>query len=78
MKIIRFEHEGKENYGYLKEDLVTFVIGDIFSTPTETEKTIPLAEVNVLPPVTPSKIVALDLTTSSMSKRSTLRSLRNH
>jgi len=61
MKIIRFEHKDKQEYGYLNDEIINVVTGDIFSGATETGETVPLGEVKVLPPVSPSKIVALGL-----------------
>ena len=62
MKIIRFEYQGKASYGHLKGDLITIVEGDIFTGTEETQETVPLTEVKILPPVaTPSKIIGLGL-----------------
>lgn len=61
MKIIRFEYKGRQEYGYLEGDSISIVSGDIFSGATETGEKVSLGDVKVLPPVTPSKIVALGL-----------------
>ena len=61
MKIIRFEYQGKEKYGYVMDELITIVRGDIFEGATETKETVPLKEVKVLPPVVPSKVLGLGL-----------------
>ena len=61
MKIIRFEHQGEVKYGYLKGELITIVMGNIFEGATETKETVPLEEVEVLSPIVPSKIVGLGL-----------------
>ncbi|MBW1802167.1 MAG: fumarylacetoacetate hydrolase family protein [Deltaproteobacteria bacterium] len=61
MKIIRFEYQGKENYGHLKEDVIAIVQGDIFTGAVETGETVPLSNVKVLAPVLPSKIIGLGL-----------------
>ena len=61
MKIIRFEYKGKVQYGVLKEESVTVLEGDIFTSVTETQDILPLSKVKILPPVTPSKVIALGL-----------------
>lgn len=61
MKIIRFEHKGKMDYGYVKGELITIVRGDIFTGAIETQETESLGKVKILAPVLPSKIVGLGL-----------------
>ena len=61
MKIIRFEYQGEEKYGHLSDELITIVAGNIFEGATETNETVPLEEVKVLPPVVPSKVLGLGL-----------------
>ena len=61
MKIIRFEYQGKEKYGYVDDELITVVTGNIFTGVTETKETVPVGEVKILPPIVPSKIVGLGL-----------------
>ncbi len=61
MKIIRFEYKDKQGYGFLNDEIINIVTGDIFTGATETGETVSLGDVKVLPPVLPSKIVALGL-----------------
>lgn len=61
MKIIRFEYKGEQEYGYLRDEIINILTGDIFSDAVETDTMVALEEVKVLPPVIPSKIVALGL-----------------
>jgi 2-keto-4-pentenoate hydratase/2-oxohepta-3-ene-1,7-dioic acid hydratase in catechol pathway len=61
MKIIRFEHKGRTDYGYLKGELITVVRGDIFTGAIETQETESLGKVKILPPVLSSKIIGLGL-----------------
>ena len=61
MKIIRFEYQGKDCYGHLKDDVITIVQGDIFTGTDETSETVPLSDVKVLAPLLPSKIIGLGL-----------------
>ncbi|MFH1490007.1 MAG: fumarylacetoacetate hydrolase family protein [Pseudomonadota bacterium] len=62
MKIIRFEHKGKETYGYLKDEVITPVTGELFTGVKETGERVPLADVKFLTPIaSPSKIIGLGL-----------------
>jgi len=62
MKMIRFEHKGKEFYGHLKDEVIIPVTGDIFADVKETGEKIPLKDVKFLPPIaSPSKIIGLGL-----------------
>ena len=59
MKIYRFTHKGKTGYGILKEENLHPVEGSIFRKFRLGKKKIPISEVILLPPVVPSKIVAV-------------------
>jgi 2-keto-4-pentenoate hydratase/2-oxohepta-3-ene-1,7-dioic acid hydratase in catechol pathway len=61
MKIYRFEHKTKIAYGVLKEDKLYAVEGSVYRKFKTAKKGIPLGEVSLLPPVLPSKIVAIGL-----------------
>ncbi len=61
MKIVRFSQEGRCGYGVLREEKVFLIRGNHFAGITETGETILLAEVTLLAPCEPSKIVALGL-----------------
>ena len=61
MKIIRFERKGQIHFGSLHDEIIYLLTGDIFEGATETKEKVPLGEVKVLPPVLPSKIIAIGL-----------------
>lgn len=56
---IRYEHAGRVGFGQLKDDQIQIFEGNMFAAPQTTGKTIPAADVKVLTPCTPGKIVAL-------------------
>jgi 2-keto-4-pentenoate hydratase/2-oxohepta-3-ene-1,7-dioic acid hydratase in catechol pathway len=60
MKFLRFEHNGKAGYGVLESDGVVRVYqGDMFANARPTSATVELAEVKLLTPCVPGKMVAL-------------------
>jgi 2-keto-4-pentenoate hydratase/2-oxohepta-3-ene-1,7-dioic acid hydratase in catechol pathway len=59
MKIYRYKHKSKKAYGILKEEFLYRIEGSIFGTIRVTDQKIPIGEVILLPPVEPSKIVAV-------------------
>lgn len=59
MKIYRYKHERKISYGVLKEETLFPVMGSIFTKIKIKEKGIPISETILLPPVEPTKIVAV-------------------
>lgn len=59
MKIFRFKHEMKSRYGVLKEENLFPLKGSIFKNFTLEAEGIPISEVSLLPPVKPTKIVAV-------------------
>jgi 2-keto-4-pentenoate hydratase/2-oxohepta-3-ene-1,7-dioic acid hydratase in catechol pathway len=61
MRIIRFEYKGKVLWGSVYEEKVHLLKGDIFSGVTETKRKVPLKDVKILPPVSPSKIIGVGL-----------------
>ena len=56
---IRFEHKGKIGFGTLEDGTIAVHRGDMFEAPEPTSETIPLAEVRVLTPTEPTKMIAL-------------------
>jgi ketopantoate reductase/2-keto-4-pentenoate hydratase/2-oxohepta-3-ene-1,7-dioic acid hydratase in catechol pathway len=56
---IRFEHQGQAGFGTLEGATITVHDGDMFAEPRPTGRTLALAEVKVLTPCTPSKMVCL-------------------
>jgi len=59
MKIYRYRYNNKTDYGVLKEDRLFKVIGSIYKRFELAENGIPISETTLLPPVVPSKIVAV-------------------
>jgi len=68
MKIVRFTHELKAEYGILSLDVVRVIQGTPFGTIKETGRHFPLSDVTLLPPCLPSKIVALGVNYQSHSE----------
>lgn len=56
---IRFAHAGREGFGTLDGEDVRVHSGDLFGAPAATGQTLRLADVRLLPPCRPGKIVAL-------------------
>jgi len=65
MKIYRFKYNAKTYHGVLKEESLFPVKGSIFKNFKTEDEGIPISEVTVLPPVEPSKIVAVGLNYSN-------------
>ena len=61
MKIYRYKHNAKISSGVLKEDRLYPVQGSVFRKFKTAKKGIPVGEVILLPPVVPSKIIAIGL-----------------
>lgn len=59
MKIYRFKHKDKTSYGVLEEEYLRPLEGSVFRTFKVQRKKIPIGQVILLPPVKPSKIVAV-------------------
>lgn len=59
MKWLRFQHQGSERIGTLDGEHVRVHEGDLFAAPHPTGEVLPLAQIEWLPPVRPSKIVGL-------------------
>ncbi|UCE21935.1 MAG: fumarylacetoacetate hydrolase family protein [Candidatus Aminicenantes bacterium] len=59
MKIYRYKHKDKISYGVLKEENLCPVEGSIFKKFKVKKEEIPISDVSLLPPVIPSKIVAI-------------------
>lgn len=59
MKIFRFRNAGRTLYGVLQEECLSPIKGSIFRRFTVSDERIPISEVSLLPPVEPSKIVAV-------------------
>jgi len=61
MKIYRYKHNTKISFGVLKEDRLYPVQGSAFRKFKTAKKGIPVGDVTLLPPVMPSKIIAIGL-----------------
>lgn len=72
MKLIRFEYKGESGWGFVSDKVIHVVTGDIYTGATETKEMISLEEAKVLPPVSPSKIIAAGLNYFSLAKDSRL------
>lgn len=61
MKIIRFMYDDTPSYGFLNGETITKIDGDIFKYCYQTDRTVNINDVKILPPCEPSKIVAVGL-----------------
>jgi 2-keto-4-pentenoate hydratase/2-oxohepta-3-ene-1,7-dioic acid hydratase in catechol pathway len=61
MKIAKYTHEGKTGYAEVSGELLLPIKGDIYGDFTASGDTIPLADVKLLPPVQPGKLVCVGL-----------------
>jgi len=61
MKYLRFLVNETEKYGVLKDNIITEIEGSIFENPVLTDNKFDLADVKVLAPCKPGKIVAVGL-----------------
>jgi len=59
MKIYRYKHRNKTYYGILKEETLFPIEGSIFRKFKIKKKGIPISDVILVPPVKPSKIIAV-------------------
>jgi 2-keto-4-pentenoate hydratase/2-oxohepta-3-ene-1,7-dioic acid hydratase in catechol pathway len=57
-KYVRYEAAGAASYGILDGETIREVQGSIFENPTPTGRTVRLADVRLLPPVQPQKVIA--------------------
>lgn len=59
MKIIRFQHNGHTSFGWLNENEVGLIEGDIFSEYRRLETELSVDRVKILTPVAPGKIICV-------------------
>ena len=59
MRWLRFLHGGTPGFGTLDGDVVTRYEGDMFGSPSATTQTFPLADVTLLTPTEPTKMIGL-------------------
>ncbi len=60
-RYVRYQHEGEVRFGILDGESIRQLDGDLFGSPRETGATVPLAEVRLLAPVVPGKVIAVGL-----------------
>lgn len=60
-RYVRYAHNGQELYGILEGDNVKELRGDLLDSPEETGATVALADVRLLAPCEPSKVIAIGL-----------------
>lgn len=60
-RYVRYSHGGAISYGILNGDTIRQLKGDLFAKPTETGQTVKLADVRLLAPCVPSKVIAVGL-----------------
>jgi len=58
-KYVRYSHEGNTSYGVLEDTTVYELDGDIFASPSRSGRSMPLADLTLLAPVEPSKVIAV-------------------
>ena len=59
MHWIRFDRNGQTGFGVLRDGVIQFHEGDMFANPRPTNATVPLADVTLLTPCVPGKMIAL-------------------
>ena len=59
MKIARFRHGNRIDFGLVEDQHLRIISGDIFGEFKPTDKLVAISEVNLLTPVSPSKIVCV-------------------
>ena len=65
VKYVRCHHEGAVSYGVLEDNTVQLIDGDLFGDRTLSGKSVGLAEVELLAPCEPSKVLCVGLNYSS-------------
>ena len=60
-KYVRYEAAGRTSYGILDGETIRELSGDLFASPTPTGRTRKLAEVRLLAPCEPRKVIAVGL-----------------
>jgi 2-keto-4-pentenoate hydratase/2-oxohepta-3-ene-1,7-dioic acid hydratase in catechol pathway len=60
-KYVRYSSQNQISYGILDGDAIAELKGDLFANPTRTGRRLKLAEVKLLPPCDPKKVIAVGL-----------------
>jgi 2-keto-4-pentenoate hydratase/2-oxohepta-3-ene-1,7-dioic acid hydratase in catechol pathway len=58
-RYLRFEKNGKTAYGLVEGTRVRELSGDLFASPTKTDRTYAIDEIKILPPTVPTQVLAL-------------------
>jgi 2-keto-4-pentenoate hydratase/2-oxohepta-3-ene-1,7-dioic acid hydratase in catechol pathway len=61
VRYVRYAHQGATAYGILDGETIRELRGDLFADPVPTGRRFPLAEVKLLAPCEPSKVIAVGL-----------------
>ncbi|MNR84058.1 Ureidoglycolate lyase [compost metagenome] len=61
MRFVRFEYQGREQYGQIQGDRVLALEGDLFGRWRTTDESLPLAGVRLLAPCKPSKMLCVGI-----------------
>lgn len=74
MKIARFTYQNQVHYGQLSADgqMLALIEGDLWNAYSVTATQVPLAEVKLLPPVAPRKLICVGLNYASHAKESNI------
>lgn len=59
VKYVRYQAEGKTSYGIVEGSRVRELTGDLFGSPTKSDKTHALSGVKILPPTVPTQVLAM-------------------
>jgi len=68
MKIARIEHNGQPAYGYVEDERINLIDGDIFGKYTKTDISVSLEGEKLLAPCVPGKVIAVGLNYSDHAK----------
>jgi 2-keto-4-pentenoate hydratase/2-oxohepta-3-ene-1,7-dioic acid hydratase in catechol pathway len=60
-KYVRYSAQNQTSYGILDGEVIAELKGDLFANPTRTGRRLKLAEVKLLPPCDPKKVIAVGL-----------------
>jgi 2-keto-4-pentenoate hydratase/2-oxohepta-3-ene-1,7-dioic acid hydratase in catechol pathway len=60
-KYVRYEASGRASYGVLEGETIRELSGDLFAAPKPTGRTVKLADVKLLAPCVPGKVIAVGL-----------------
>ena len=60
-KYVRYTHDGATSYGILEGDIIHELDGDLFASPSRTGTSVSVADVALLAPCEPSKVIAVGL-----------------